>query len=165
MKDYRIFSTILIITFASSCNWYIFRKSTYLPRNRPEICVQVFDGTAVNADRLMSFSVEQLLVLQECGLGYYPHEQLQNFIADQDEYPVPELIKHMQTAQDEEFQHYLILDFVALTKSEKHNKRLLSDKDLVLTEVNETIQKMQSVNLKKYSEIEFNKIKRFFDNN
>ncbi|MBA2607294.1 MAG: hypothetical protein H0U96_10565, partial [Acidobacteria bacterium] len=121
--------------------------------------------TAVNADKLKAYSVEQLLILQECGLGYYPHEQLQNFIANQDEYPVPELIKHLHTVQDEEFQYYLILDFVALTASEKHNKRLQSDKDLVLNEVNETIQKMQSVNLKKYSEIEFNKIKRFFDNN
>lgn len=164
MKDYRIFITILVITFASSCNWYIFRKSTYLPKNRPEICVQVFDGNVVNSDKLKAFSVEQLLILQECGLQYYPHEQLQNFIANQDEYPVPELIKHMQTAQDEEFQYYLILDFLALTESEKHNKRLFSDKDLILTEINKTIQKMQSVNIKNYSEIEFNKIKKFIDN-
>lgn len=154
---------LLVIIFNASCNWYIFKKSKYSVTNRPEICDKVFDGNPVNSKKLEGYSVEELLILQECGLAYHPQYQLQGYIADQDEYPVPSLIRHLKTDPNGDFHYYLILDFVALTESEKHSKKLLSDKDLILTEISKAISKMQNEELKRISKEEFQKIKNFYD--
>lgn len=164
MKHYLIVFVLLIVTLNTSCNWYIFKKSKYSVTNRPEICDKVFDNPPVNSEKLKGYSIEELLILEKCGLAYHPEYQLQWDIANQDEYPVPALIRHLQTDEDEYYQHYLILNFVALTESRKHSEKLLSDKDLVLTEVSKTISKMQDENTKRISELEFIKIKKFFDN-
>lgn len=164
MKHYLIIFVLLVTIFNTSCDWYIFKKSKYSVTDRPKICEKVFDGTPVNSEKLKGYSVEELLILQECGLAYHPQYQLQGYIADHDEYPVPELIRHLQTDPNGDFHYYLILDFVSLTESKKHIKRLLSDKDLILTEISKAISKMQDENLKRISEEKFIKIKEFFSN-
>lgn len=163
MKDYRII-VFFIIASNFSCN-LIFRKNEYPNVNRPQICSKVFDNNSFDFDTLKSYSVNQLITLQKCGLKYHPQFQLQSYIVNQDEYPTPELVKYLQIEQNEDFLFHLILDFATLTKSEKHKEKLLADKDLVITEIDETIQKMQDKNLKKISEIEFNKIKKFYNGN
>lgn len=161
-KKYRIIYTAsLVLLLSGSCEW---GNSKHSIKNRPEICVQVFDEPR-GLDKLNFFSVEQLLIIQKCGLEYHPQYQIHKYIADHDDYPVPELIKNLQKDEEDEYYLHLILNFVALTESKKHNKKLLSDRDLILKEIDKVIQKIKNRNLKKYSEIEFNKIKYYFNNN
>jgi hypothetical protein len=164
MKFYLIILIGFVVGFNASCDWYIFQKSKYSVTDRPEICNTVFDNPPVNEEKLKGYSVEELLILQKCGLAYYPEYQLQWDIADQDEYPVPAIIRHLQTDEDEHYQFYLISDLETLTRSEKHSKRLLSDKDLILTETSKAISKMQNEATKSISEARFIKIKEFFSN-
>lgn len=131
--------------------------------NRPEICNKVFNNPPVNENTLRGYSVEDLLTLQKCGLAYYPEYQLSFIIANQDEYPVPSLIKHLQNDEDEYYQYHLILTFVALTESEKHRKDLVLDRYLILMEIDKAISKMNDKSTKSLAKPEVFKIKEFFN--
>jgi hypothetical protein len=108
-------------------------------------------------------SIEELLILQKCGLAYSPEHQLSWYIANQDEYPVPALLRHLQSDDDEYFKFHLILDFVSLTESDKYRERIFSDRGEIVASIRDAIDRMNDESIKKLSEGEFYKIKTFFD--
>ncbi len=144
----------------TSCNWHIFKKSTYIRAPHPEICDEFDKNYNYKANRLKSYSVEESLTIQKCGLDHYPHYQLQNDIANLDEYPVPAIIHRLRTDSNEEFQYYLILDLIALAESIKHRRQIWSDKNLVIEETQKAILKMQDEGIKKLAEEEFILLKK-----
>lgn len=163
MKVYIIISIICTTIFGASCNWYIFQKSKYSVTDRPEICNKFFDNSKkkFQPDVLDKYSIDEALTIQKCGLAYLPHYQFQLRIANHNEYPTPAIIRRLRSEEDEYYQYYLILDLVALTKSEKHMKQVLSDKYLILNETYKAISKMQDKEIKKLAKEEFIKIKEF----
>ncbi len=144
----------------TSCNWHIFKKSTYITTPHPEICDEFDKNYNYKANRLKSYSVEESLTIQKCGLDYRPQHQLQNDIANLDEYPVPAIIHRLRTDNNEEFQYYLILDLIALAESIKHRKQIWFDKNLVIKETQKAISKMQDEVIKKYAEEKFILLKK-----
>lgn len=162
----RILWTLVCLSITiglSSCDWYIFKPKQYSGDETPRICTDVFDHPPVTYEKLKPYSIEELLILQKCGLAYSPEHQLSWYIANQNEYPVPALVKHLRSNDDEYFKYHLILDFVSLTESEKFRERVLSDRALILVSVRDAINKMNDKEIKKLSENEFHNIQTFFD--
>lgn len=151
-----ILFTFFTFVFLSSCN-----ESPEKSQFGTEPCRKVFDASNFSYEKLKGYSTSELLTIQRCGLAIRPQRQLSWFIANQETYPIPEILNILRKENDEEFALHLIIDIVAVFDSEVHRAKAVEDSKEIIDTVESAVGKINNSNLKNLSNIEFDKIRKW----
>ena len=131
--------------------------------SEPEICSAFFSKWYSTDKVSQEYSVKELLILQRCGLAYQPERQLSWYIAEQDVYPVPDLLEGLSIERDEYFRFKLVSNFAALAKSEKHSSRMCSDREQIREELEKSISSISDGKIRQLSRQEFFNIENYWE--
>lgn len=153
LKTYLILSIAWMVCSFESCPVHTQKQ---FEGQRPEVCNGVFEGAHsiyTDNNRLKGYSVEDLLTIQRCGLEYSPQISMEWRITDHPDYPVPAILKHLESESDESdnFHFYLIEMLVDLTESKNHAERIKEDKAKVIEVTTKAISKMKDGDMKQSS--------------
>lgn len=128
----------------------------------PALCKEFFTQNGVRENLISTFSVEELLTLEKCGLRYHPSITFDPEIIGHKDYPVPYLLKQLK-GDNEVLNYHIIKMFRELTDSGRFTEQLMVDKFEIMTTSNDALSRMKSESLKDRALGHYQRLQMFYE--
>ncbi len=128
----------------------------------PPLCKEFFTPNGHRQDLIPTYSVEELLTLEKCGLRYHPGTTFDSEIIRHRDYPFPFMLKELK-GDNEALNFHIIAMLRHLADSGRFSEQLAADRQEIMNAANGAMSRMKSESLKLRSLGHYQRLEMFYE--